>query len=365
LEITDVKTIELAVPNEARGRRYPINLVEVTTDEGITGIGEARGQAIPPGVIATLVRESLRPHLIARSPFDVEALFDTMYRYTQTVGQRGLAVIAISGVELALWDIIGKATKQPVYNLIGGRVNPAIEAYASLPGYPTVADAVHAARHYLDAGFTGIKFHQREIASSIALREAVGEEAKIMLDVSGLWTPSEAIAKARALSPAHLTWLESAIYPQDDVDGYARLTAAVGDEVPICAGENEYTIWGCKHLIAKRAVNVLNHDPIKCGGLWQAKKIAALAEVERILCAPHSACSPVGLAAALHLTTSTPNCAYAEVIHFSLAVLDGLAESIVRTPLQLRDGMIRASAEPGFGIELDEKVVDRYTTRKA
>ncbi len=364
VEIRDVRAIEVALPIQGRNRPYGINLVEVTTDEGTIGIGESRGQGIPAGVISALVDSNLKPLLVGCSPFDVEALYEKMYRSNQNVGQRGIMIMAISGVELALWDIIGKIARLPVYNLVGGRVHRDIKAYASLGGYRTPAEAVKGAKHYVDMGFRAIKFHQREIESTKMLRRELGDEIEIMLDVSGLWTPDEAIRKARELADSNVSWLESAIYPQDDVQGFARLTAAVGETVPICAGENEYTVWGFKDIIEKKAVNILNHDTIKCGGLWQAKKIAAMAEVQRILCAPHSACSPVGLETALHLTTSTNNCAYAEVIHSTLYALEGLSESILERPLELNKGFVRARDGPGFGIELDGKVIEKFKIGK-
>ncbi len=364
MEIEDIRTVEVALPIQGKNRPYGINLVEAITDEGIVGIGESRAQGIPFGVISALVDKNLKPLLLGCSPFDVEALYEKMYRFNQNVGQRGILIMAISGVELALWDIIGKATKQPVYNLVGGCVHRDIEAYASLGGYPTPAEAVKGAKHYIDMGFKAIKYHQGEIESSKMLRKEVGDGTKIMLDVSGLWTPDEAIRKARELTDSNMTWLESAIYPQDDVEGFAKLTTAVGERVPICAGENEYTVWGFKDIIEKKAVNIINHDTIKCGGLWQAKKIAAMAEVQRILCAPHSACSPVGLETALHLTTSTTNCAYAEIIHSTLYAMEGLSESILERPLELKNGFVRASDKPGFGIELDEKVIEKYKISK-
>lgn len=366
MEIKDIRPIEVSVPVHARKyerKRITTYLVEITTDEGITGIGESRSFGVPYGVFSAIVEGCLKPLLIGCNPYNVESVYDKMYRTNQNIGQSGLLIIAMSGVEQALWDIIGKTAKQPVYNLIGGCVHRDIEAYASLSRYPNVVEAVKGARHYIDMGFKAIKWHQQEIESSKALRREE-KDVKIMLDVSGLWTPDEAIKKARELADYNLTWLESPVYPQDDIDGLARITAAVGDRVPICAGENEYTIWGLKQFVNKRSVNVMNHDPVKCGGLWQAKKIAALAEVERILCAPHSACNEVGLEVALHLTTSTPNCAYAE-IHAALRyVMEGLMESILVEPLKIKNGFIRASNKPGFGIELDWGVVDKYTVNK-
>ncbi len=364
MEIKDIRTLEVSVPVENQRGKYTAYLVEATTDEGITGFGEARSSGIPSGIMPLIVNKCLKPLVVGRDPFEVEALFDRMYRGTQNFGQRGLVIIAISGVEQALWDIIGKAAKQPIYNLVGGCVHREIEAYASLPHFATVEEAVKAAKRYIDVGFKAIKFHQREIESSKALRREVGDEVKIMLDVNGLWTPDEAIRKARELADYNMTWLECPVYPQDDVEGTARVTAAVGDRVPICAGENEYTIWGFRSIIKSRAVNIINHDTVKCGGLWQAKKIAALAEVEQILCAPHSACSEVGLEAALHLTTSTPNCAYAEIVYPTLLAVLGEVPSLLAEPLELKDGLMRASGKPGFGLELDEKTVGKCTVNR-
>lgn len=172
--IKDVRTIEVALPIQGRSRPYGINLVEVTTDEGIVGVGESRAQGLPFGVISELVDKNLKPLVVGCSPFDVEALYEKMYRHNQNVGQRGLLIMAISGVELALWDIIGKMVKQPVYNLVGGCVHRDIEAYASLGGFRTSAEAVKGAKHYVDMGFRAIKYHQEEIESSKLLRKEVG-----------------------------------------------------------------------------------------------------------------------------------------------------------------------------------------------
>jgi L-alanine-DL-glutamate epimerase-like enolase superfamily enzyme len=373
MKIVNLRTIDVAEPIRAdksidvQGIKadYTATLVEITTDEQVTGIGEARSLFVPSGVIATIVEKSLKPLLIGCSPFDIEAVYDRMYRATRFIGQRGLVIMAISGVEQALWDIVGKAARQPVYNLMGGQVHPSIEAYASLPHFPSVSEAVKAAKHYVDLGFMAVKLHQREIESVKILRKEVGEKVKIMLDVTNPWTPDEAIAKARELAEYHITWLEAPVYPDDDANGMARVTAAVGTEVPICFGENEYTIWGFKNVIEKRAANIINPDNVKCGGLWQIKKIAALAEVEQILCTPHSVCSEVGLEGALHLTTSTPNCAYAEIFWTTLAVMEGLAESICSKPIELKNGCIQASRLPGFGVELNEKVLDKYTVARS
>jgi L-alanine-DL-glutamate epimerase-like enolase superfamily enzyme len=371
-KIVNVRTIEISEPIKAdksidvQGIKvdYTATLVEVTTDEQITGIGEVRSMFVPSGVIAPIV-QSLKRLLIGSSPFDIEALYDRMYRTTRFIGQRGLVIMAISGVEQALWDIVGKVAGQPVYNLMGGQIHPNIEAYASLPHFKTVSEAVKAAKHYVDMGFSGVKLHQTETESSKVLRKEVGEKVKIMLDVTGAWTPDEAIVKARELAGYNISWIEAPVYPEDDVNGTARVTAAVGTEVPICSGENEYTIWGFKNFIEKRAVNIINPDNIKCGGLWQMKKIAALAEVEQILCTPHSSASEVGLEAALHLTTSTPNCAYAEIFWTTLAVMEGFTESISTKPIELKNGCLQASGLPGFGVELDQKVVDKYTVGRS
>lgn len=365
MEIKDIETIEVSIPIIDREGGKNAYLIEITTDEGLVGIGEARSAGIPFGIVPQIVDKCLKPLAVGCSPFDIETLYDKMYRTTQNYGQKGLMIIAISGVEQALWDIIGKVAKQPVYNLVGGCVHKDIEAYASHPHYPTVHEAVKAAKHSIDLGFHAIKFHQREVESSKILRKEAGEDVKIMLDVNGLWTPDEAIKKARELEDYNMTWLECPVYPQEDIDGTAKVTATVGDKVPICAGENDYTIWGFRHYIHKRAVNIINHDTVKCGGFWQAKKIAALAEVAQILCAPHSCCTEVGLEAALHLTTSTPNCAYAEIHSQNILLsMEGLTESILTKPLEVRDGFIQASNKPGFGIELDEGTLNKYRVNK-
>jgi L-alanine-DL-glutamate epimerase-like enolase superfamily enzyme len=375
MKIKDINTFEVSIPVKEEEKSKVVNLVEVTTDEGYSGIGELRRaydysclidtKTPPPRhtISTTIVEKCLSPLLIGEDPFDIERLFNKMYRSTQSVGQRGLVIIAISSIENALWDIIGKAAGKPVYKLIGGQVHDRIKAYASLKGYPSIDDAVNGAVHYLEKGFKAIKFHQREVESSIKLRKEVEEDVEIMIDPFGWWTPSETIKEARKLKESNITWLECPVYPTDDIDGLAKVTSAVGDIVPICAGENEYTIWGFKHLINKRAVNILNPDPVKCGGLWQAKKIAALAEVEQVLCTPHSACSEVGLETSLHFAASTPNAGYAEVWGTLLSIIDGLTESILVNPIEIKKGYLKPSDKPGFGIEIDWDIIEKFAVK--
>ena len=277
MKITGVETILLAIPYKpmdppspwAEGVRKQL-LVRIRTDEVLDGLGEAFALGAPRAISA-VIEEALAPLLLGESPTAIERLTDKLHRATFLFGRRGLGMFAISGVELALWDLAGKARGVPVYELLGGLVQPRVRAYASLLRYEQPHEVAVAARQAVARGFRAVKLHQTDVASVRVAREAVGSEVEPMLDVNCPWSPDEAIRVGGALREFDLAWLEEPVWPPEDYRGLARVRAAL--PMPIAAGENEATVFGFRELIAQQAVAILQPSVTKVGGLGEAKKI--------------------------------------------------------------------------------------------
>lgn len=358
MKITDIKTFPLSIPFQpmrphspwADGARKQI-MIQLYTDEGLIGLGESFALGAPLAV-CNVIEEALKPLLLGEDPTQIERLVEKMHRATFLYGRRGLAMIAISGVELALWDVAGKARGAPVYELLGGLVAPRVRAYASLLRYPSPADVAEAARDYVGRGFGAIKLHQTDVESVAAARAAVGPHVEIMLDVNCVWNPREAIAMAQRLAPYNLYWLEEPVWPPEDYRGLAEVAAEA--EMPIAAGENEATTFGFREMIAQRAADILQPSMTKVGGLLEFKKICALAASANLSVAPHSFYFGPGLAATLHLIASTPGCLFVE---FPTGELEA---PLLTNPIQAKDGHVQVPAGPGLGIELNEEALTRY-----
>jgi L-alanine-DL-glutamate epimerase-like enolase superfamily enzyme len=359
LKIKDVKTTVLSVPFKRRiasspwpNTRFAV-LVRVVSDDGTEGIGEAFAVGVPT-VVAGVIERGLKPMLLGEDPSAIERLWDKMYRATIVYGRKGLVTIAMSGVEVALWDLLGKSRRLPVYEMLGGLAQDNVRAYASLLRIKDRKKLIKDVRGYLDEGYTAVKLHEPDVESVKIVRDVVGDGMDLMLDVNCIWTPQTSIVMARKLEKYGALWLEEPVWPPDDLDGSAAVAQAV--DIPIAGGENEYTRWGFKDVLEKRAFDILQPDAIKAGGLLECKKIAGMAEAWNIPVAPHCWCSPVGTAAIMHLIASTPNCILAEMP-------PELEADILKKPIAVRKGMVEVPKGPGLGIELDEKTVAKYTVK--
>jgi L-alanine-DL-glutamate epimerase-like enolase superfamily enzyme len=359
MRIKDVKATVLSVPFKKKLASSPwprsrsAVLVRVITDDGIEGVGEAFGVGAP-AVVAAVIERVLKPLLQGEDPAAIERLWDKMYRATIVYGRKGLMTIAMSGVEVALWDIVGKTRGQPVYQMLGGLAQERWRAYISLLRVNDRRELVRDIKGYVDEGFTAVKLHQTDVESVKIVREALGDDVDLMLDVNCIWTPQTSIVMARKLEEYGTLWLEEPVWPPDDLDGSAAVAEAV--DIPIAGGENEYTRWGFKDVLEKRAFDILQPDVIKAGGLLECKKIAGMAEAWNIPVAPHCWCSPVGTAAILHLIASTPSCIFAEIP-------PELTADILKKPIAFRKGLVEVPKGPGLGIELDEKTIAKYTVK--
>jgi L-alanine-DL-glutamate epimerase-like enolase superfamily enzyme len=340
-----------------------IVIVRMTTEDGITGLG---GIALGSEAVAVLVEQHLGPLVVGRSPFDTELLWELMFRSTINIGRKGLVVEAISGVDIALWDIIGKATGQPVYNLLGGRTRDRIRAYCSA-GHTTdspdeMAERARALR--TKYGFTGFKMWfgygprdgrdgmRRNVECVRALRRALGPDVDLMADAYMGWTVPYAIDMIRQLEEFSLTWIEEPVVP-DDVDGYARIRAAV--RTPLAGGEHEFTKWGFRTLVERGAVDYLQPDVNRVGGITEARKIWAFAQAHNLPVVPHSHNFHNQ-----HLIMAHLNSPLSELFPGEYRDGDTFFSELFIGEARVEEGHIRLSDEPGLGVSLNEDVVARY-----
>ncbi len=326
--------------------------VKVYTDEGITGIGECSGW---PRVIETAVQD-LKWILIGQDPMDIERLWQKMMSALMAHGMLGtVGGGAMTGIDMALWDIKGKALNTPVWNLLGGKMRDRIRIYAH-------ANTVEVALDLKKRGITAIKCGgvSDPVRKVDALRTAIGAEMDLMIDLHGPpWlTPADAAQVARKLEPYNLMFVEDPIAPEN-LDGYRRIRDAAN--VTLAGGERMATIYGLRDLIEKDLVDVVQPDTGRAGGITQMKKIAAMAESHHIMMAPHSgSLGPVAEYAALHVLAAIPNALILERIEDDWA---GRAQTIIPHPIQ-KDGFLDVPNKPGLGVDIDEEFVARYPSER-
>jgi len=269
-------------------------LVEIFTDRGLVGLGNA---ALSPLVTKQLIDVYLKPLLIGADPWDVELLWQQMYRRTLAFGRKGVALAAISALDIALWDLMGKDAKQPVFRLLGGRTKEKIPVYASRLYAMPIPELRAEAQKYKDEGYTMMKLRfgwgpldgaagmQKNLELVRNVREIIGDSVDLMSDAYMGWTLDYAKRMLPLLEPFHLRWLEEAVIP-DDIGGYRELKSY--GRVPIAGGEHEFTIFGFRELLESRAVDYIQFDTNRVGGISQARKISALAESFQIPVVPHA-----------------------------------------------------------------------------
>jgi galactonate dehydratase len=322
--------------------------VKVVTDEGIVGIGECSGW---PRVIRTAV-EDLKGILVGEDPTHIEKLWQKMHIAMMGHGLTGVVGAgAITGIDMALWDIKGKALNTPVWNLLGGKIRDRIRLYSH-------ANTAEVALSLKERGFTAFKCGgvSNPVKKVAELREAVGDEMDIMIDLHGPpWlTPGDAAQVARALEPYNLLFVEDPIAPEN-VDGYKRIRDHAN--VPLAAGERMATIFGERELIERELVDVIQPDTGRAGGITQMKKIAAMAEAHHIMMAPHSgSLGPVAEYAALHVLASIPNGLILERIEDDW---DGRAKTVIPHPIA-ENGYLKVPDAPGLGVDIDEDFVAQW-----
>jgi len=335
------------------------------TDTGIQGTGEAslEWQEL---TVRTFIHEFLEErYVLGANPFDIENLVTRMVRDQYQGGST--AMTAISGIEIALWDIVAKECNQPLYNLLGGRCHDRLPAYANgwYGGARTPDQYADRAREVLQLGYTALKFdpfgvawkdftraERRQVVELVrAVRRAVGDDVELMIEGHGRFTVEAAVEIARDIEPYNPAWFEEPVTP-DSVDLLSEVKGRV--QIRIAAGERLYTVPDFYRLISKRAADIVQMDVSHCGGILASKKIAAMAAAQDLVVSPHCSVGPVALAAALHFDISTP----AFMIQEAFSEFDvSWRNALVRGWNPVHQGYLCLPEGPGLGLAIDENVI--------
>jgi D-galactarolactone cycloisomerase len=379
VKIVDVKVHLLQSPltqpfafSQGWVRRRSATLVEIATDEGVTGWGEAFAQGLePPQIAAAVIESALKPLVLDANPLDTEVLWHRMYHATRDYGRKGSVTAAISAIDIALWDIAGKTYGRPVYQLLGGAFRSRVQVYAT--GFYRISGQGEAERlgeeaiQHHEAGFRAMKVKlgygvKDDMAVMAQVAGALGSrEVTLMVDTNHAYGVADAIRLGRALEQYGLRWYEEPVVPED-LAGYREVRQALS--MPIAGGENEHTLFGFRELLAQRCVDVAQPDIGSAGGFTACRHIVALAHAHGVQVNPHVWGSAIAQAASLHLIAAVP------VAHHSVFAQDPIFEydrsshpfrqHLVTQPLEQRDGWLEVPTRPGLGVELDRGVLARY-----
>jgi L-rhamnonate dehydratase len=368
MKITRVEAIHLRLPdvNERCDGSQETLVVRVHTDGGVSGVGEADSsslvaKAIVEAPLSHKICRGLAECVIGQDPFEIDRLVHRMYEGSIFFGRQGAAIQAMSGVEIALWDIMGKATGQPVYKLLGGGFRKKFRAYASILFGDTPAETERIARTQAGQGFRAVKFgwgpmgqsEASDIAHVRAARQGLGPDIEFMVDAGLCWDTATAIRRARQFEQFNLTWLEEPLHP-DNIQGYARLCA--NSPIRIAAGEEICDVAEFRHMMDVGGIDVAQVDVTRVGGLARSKRIGWDSYERHRLCVNHSYKTGINIAASLHFVAALPNTHY-----FEYCVEQGaLRQTLTKQRFPVVDGEISVPEEPGLGVELDEKVVAKY-----
>ena len=375
MKIAGIETFVVGNPPPFFGGRFFV-FVKLMTDDGIVGYGEVYAASFSPHVVAAMVEDIAMRHVIGESPFNIETMWRRMYGGGYSMRPEISLLAVMSGLEIACWDIIGKATSKPVYMLLGGKVHERLRSYTYL--YPADGDeeeavytdpdvAAEQAVAYVGEGFTAVKFDPAgpysvfdprqpslegmELSEAFVrtLREAVGTKADLLFGTHGQFTPSGAIRLARRLESYDPLWFEEPVAAEmpEEMARVARSTT-----IPIATGERLATKHEFARVLATGAASILQMALGRVGGLLEAKKIAGMAEAHYAQIAPHLYCGPIEGAANVQIATASPNFLILE----SIRRWDGFHARILKSPMRWEEGYVIPPEAPGIGVELDEDV---------
>lgn len=375
MKVTSIETILLDNIQPYRGGSKWL-FIKLLTDEGIVGLGErVTGHASNLTSQIALLTELAEQFVIGENPFNVELIWQRMFAARHDYRHPGMdSTPALSAIEMALWDIIGKATNQPIYNLLGGRYHEKLRAYAYMPAegiWENPAKAGDVARQLVAEGNSACKIdpfmplfplprdfplktlrHAAKIFQSI--RDAVGDELEIGIGTQGQFSTAGAIRAAKILEEFHPMWFEEPV-PPENIEEMARVAAHTS--IPIAAGERLATKYEFARLIEQQAAQIIQLDVGQCGGILESKKIAAIAEAHYAMIAPHMYQGPIAAAAAVQLGTCSPNFLIQEWN------VNDLHSEIFVEPIRFENGYLTPPTGPGLGVALNEAVVRRQLTR--
>jgi D-galactarolactone cycloisomerase len=325
--------------------------VRVVTDQGLEGWGEGFGHACCPATRA-VVDTQLAQAALGQDARDIRGLMSRLATQMHLFGRNGPHVYALSALDVALWDIAGKAANLPIWRLIGGAPVGTLPAYASLLRYSAPAEVGKACERVLKQGYGAIKLHEIDVPQVAAARKASGPDVGIMLDTNCPWTVDQAIGMARRLQPYDLAWLEEPVWPPEDYAGLARVRAE--GAMPISCGENAAGLFDVKAMLDMDAVDIVQPSVAKIGGITEVMKIAALTEAMGVRLVPHCAYFGPGFLASLHLAA-----ALAPQGPFERLIVD-LEASPYHDAFDVKDGRVTIPSGPGLGRDPDLDILRRY-----
>ncbi len=374
MQLTDIQTFVVGNPPPHFGGQYFV-FVKLTTDTGVSGIGEAYCVPFEPHLVAKMIEDVFARYAAGNDPHDIETLWRRVYSSGFSQHPDLTLMGVLSALEMACWDIIGKEANKPVYKLLGGQVHERLRAYTYI--YPRPGDATDVYRdpdlaaqrasEYLAEGFTALKFDpvgpysafdgrqlslealDRSERFARQLREAVGSKADLLFGTHGQMTAAGAIRLAKRLEPYDPLWLEEPV-PPDAPDEMAKVARATS--IPIATGERLTTKYDYARLLQAGAAAILQMNLGRVGGILEAKKIAGMAEVYHVQIAPHLYCGPIVGAANIQIATCSPNFLILE----SIEQWGGFHSEILKHPIQFEDGHVIPPTAPGLGVELNDEV---------
>ncbi len=366
MRITDIRAIRLRASlapqrqvHSRSGQRTHRSalLVQVQTDEGITGFGSCSGNG---AILEPMIDRVFKPLLVGKNPLQIEELWETSYFSTvaKELGSRGLGVVALSGVDIALWDILGKAKGEPIFKLLGGAVREKVPVYATALYPEEPSEVVKKALAFAQKGFRAAKIKvgfdlARDIEIVRAVRAGVGRDFTLMTDANQGYTLEVALKAAEAFAACGAGFLEEPLFVED-VAGHASLKAQ--GKVPIALGENLHTRFAFENFIARSAVDILQPDVARAGGISEVVQIAALAARHGLSVSFHTWGDAVALTASLHLAAALKNSSVMELD----CTENPLRSELLKEPLEARSGFMFPPQGAGLGIELDPRALERF-----
>jgi L-alanine-DL-glutamate epimerase-like enolase superfamily enzyme len=371
MKITNVIAIVLKLPeisSAADGTQDDL-IIEVETDEGITGYGEVDtapyvGKAVVEAYMSHGTCYGLKQVVTGNDPFDYEQIWNDMWAKTYYYGRSGPVIHVMSGIDMAIWDIMGKATGKPVHKLLGGSYARKVRPYASALMPETKEEVKTMVQKYSSQGYTAIKFGWGPLGYSVKsdieliemARKTAGDPIEIMIDIGKRYRLKQAMQVAKALEQMNIFWLEEPL-PAEDYVGYRRLTESTS--IRIATGEEESGRLAFARLINESRVDVIQPDISRCGGLTEAKKIATLAADSNILLVPHAFKTGILVAASIQLIAAMPHVPFLE---FSVTE-SAIRKELLKKPFAQKDGFVDVPETPGLGIELNPDVIKKYGVR--
>ena len=376
LKIKNVRAVALHTTEKSLSAGPGACVIEIESDAGIVGVGESCTQSEHDEAslsAQTIIERGLKPLLVGEDPSNIRKLWEKLYLQTEWFGRGGIVMYALSGVDIALWDLIGKTLEVSVSRLLGGRFRDSVKVYASIIfDMDDFAAMANEAKQWIKEGYAAVKFGwgqtrqsafgldaKKDEAAVKYLRDELGPEVDIMIDVGRYvnWSGSHALKMAKTLSRYGIYWLEEPL-PQDDIDGYIRLTEL--SPVTIATGEGEYNRFGFKQLITKHAADIIQPDICRAGGLTEGMRIADMAQAWNISIVPHGFSTAINVAANLQWVSSM---APATLLEFR-RTQSPLIFRLAKPHFEAQQGQLQIPDKPGLGIELDQAVINECTVNR-